>query len=283
MKKHWYLAPVLGSALLMALSSAHAHRSWLLPSAGAVDGKGDWVTFDAAVSEDYFHLGRAALRTQGLVITGPQGQRVEAANASEGKLRTTFDLQLPQDGTYRVSLVNEQAMASYKLGNEMKRWRGAAEALSKEIPAEAQDVRATITHARLDTYVTAGVGNDVALRPAGVGLEVLPVTHPEDFAPGNHAQFRVLLNGQPLQDATVSVIAGGVRYRGVLREQTFKTDAKGEFKVNWPATGMYAVSASYPPRAPQPSQAGAAPQAPAASAAPARRYTFTGTLEVLPQ
>lgn len=280
MKKLWSVAPLLGAALLSATSLAHAHRSWLLPSTTLADGKGSWVTFDAAVSDDFFNFSRSSVNANGLVITGPDGKTVEASKPHVGKLRTTFDVQLPQEGTYRASIINEGAMAFFKQGTESKRLRGASlDELKKAIPADAKEVRITVTAARLDTFVTAGMGNDVALRADGKGLEVVPVTHPEDFTPGSEAKFRVTLNGKPVADTVVSVTPGGVRYRGILREQTLKSDAQGEFKVTWPDAGMYAIATSYPPRAEQP----AVPVAPAASTAPNYRYTYAGTLEVLPQ
>ena len=96
----------------------------------------------------------------------------------------------------------------------------------------------------------------------------------------SHSSGDVLLDGKPLPELTVAVVPGGVRHRGVLREQAVKTDAKGEFSVKWLDAGMYAISASYPPRAAQP-PAGAAPAAPPTQ--PAVRYTYTGTVEVLPE
>lgn len=276
MIKKWHLASIVGAIALTCTQSALAHRTWLLPSMGVADDKGAWVTFDAAVSEDLFVFGANAVKLEGLSIQAPDGSSLPAQNASTGRLRSSFDLQLSQEGTYRVSLVNESAMASYKLGTEVKRWRGAVDAIAKEVPKDAQELRVTITQARLETFVTAGRGSEGALRPAGKGLEVLPVTHPEHYAPGDVARFRALLDGKPLTGLTVAVVPGGVRYRGVLREQAFTTDAKGEFSVKWPEAGMYAINASYPPRPTQP---------PAAEPGETttRRFTYTSTLEVLPQ
>lgn len=280
MKKNWFVASLAGLALLSGLPSAHAHRTWLLPSMGMVDDKGAWVTFDAAVSEDLFVFGANAVKLDGLVITAPDGSNLTASNPFTGKLRSTFDLQLNQEGTYRVSIVNESAMASYTVGAETKRWRGALADMAKEIPADAQEVRSTVTRSRIETFVVAVHGNDTALKPVGKGLEVLPLSKLDGLAPGVAARFRVLLDGKPLPELTLGVVPGGVRHRGVLREQAVKTDAQGEFSVKWQDAGVYAISASYPPRPAQP-PAGAAPMVP--SAQPAVRYTYMGTVEVLPE
>jgi uncharacterized GH25 family protein len=287
MKKHFLIKPILAVAMLAALPHALAHRTWLIPSMSHVDGKEPWVTFDAAVSEDLFVFGANAIKLDGLSITAPDGKSVAAENTFTGKLRSSFDLKLSQTGTYRISLVGESVMASYKQGAETKRFRGTLEAFAKEVPADAPELRSTITHGRLETFVTSGRGNDTAFKPVGLGMELVPLTHPETFLPGQPARFRVLLNGQPAPELTVSVVPGGVRYRGVLREQAIKTDAKGEFSVKWPEAGMYALNASYPPRPAGPmgeaGQGGASAASAATAAAPAKRFTYSGTLEVLPE
>ena len=45
-------------------------------------------------------------------------------------------------------------MASWKVGGETKRWRGAPAALAKEVPADAQDLQVTRQLARAETFVT---------------------------------------------------------------------------------------------------------------------------------
>lgn len=251
--------------------AAHAHRTWLLPSAGQVEGKEPWVSFDAAVSENLFHLDGNPLKLDGLSVVGPDGAAVAPENSFSGKMRSNFDLKLAQPGTYKVSIVAESAMASYKLNGETKRWRGNEAEMAKALPDGAAEVAVTRLHSRVETYVTAGKANDTALKPTGVGLELVPLTHPSDLMAGQKASFRFLIDGKPAIDLTVSVIPGGVRHRGVLKELSPVTDAQGEFSVTWPEGGMYWVSAGFPARA----------QAPATP--PARRLSYSATLEVLPE
>lgn len=266
---------------LLALSpGAWAHRTWLLPSATQVEGKEPWVTFDAAVSEDLFAFSANALPLNGLRARAPDGSLLQPQNAHTGKLRSSFDLQLAQPGTYRVSLLGESVMATYKVGSEVKRWRGASDALAAAIPANATELKVSRTLSRLETFVTSGKASDATLKPEGQGLEVLPLVHPSGFQPGQPATFRVLLDGQPQPGLTVAVIPGDVRYRGVLREQVFTTNAQGEFAVTWALAGMHQLATSYPPRPAQP-DAGAQTASPPAM--PERRYTYGGTFEVLPE
>lgn len=294
--------PAVATALLLGLAAtlpgtAWAHRSWLMASSTQLEGKEPWVTFDAAVSENVFDLDTNAVKLEGLQITGPDGASLAPENAATGKLRSSFDLKLAKPGTYRVALVSEAVMASYKQGDEVKRWRGSTEAFAKEVPANAPELRTTRMHTRLETFVTYGKGNDTALKPRGEGLELVALSHPSELAPGVPAKFRFVLDGQPIAKLKVAVVPGGVRYRGVLKEQLAVTDAKGEFTVTWPEAGMYWLNASYPPRPePQPGQAGPGgpggpgsanspngPQGGPPANMPERRLSYSGTLEVLPQ
>lgn len=284
-------ASVLVLALAAALPSASwAHRTWLLASSTQVEGKEPWVSFDAAVSENVFDVDTNAVKLDGLKITAPDGSTTAPENPFTGRLRSSFDLKLTQAGTYRIAIVEESVMASYKQGDEVKRWRGTPAAFAKEVPANAPELRSTRTQNRLETFVTNGKSSSTALKPSGDGLELVPLTHPADLAPGAPAKFRFLLDGKPIADLKVAVVPGGVRYRGVLKEQLAVTDAHGEFSVTWPEAGMYWINASYPPRAPMP----AAPNGASAPAGmggmpaggpdmPARRVSYSGTLEVLPQ
>ncbi|MFX7306659.1 DUF4198 domain-containing protein, partial [Acinetobacter baumannii] len=76
------------------------------------------------------------------------------------------------------------------------------------------------------------------------GLEMVPVTHPNDLAAGEEATFRLLLDGRPAAGVEVSVVPGGNRYRDRLGEMKVTTAEDGSFAVTWPGPGMYWLSAS---------------------------------------
>jgi uncharacterized GH25 family protein len=261
------------AALALAMSlplSAHAHRQWLLPSATVLSGNQAWVTVDAAVSNDLFYFEHFPLRLDGLVVTGPDGKPVQAVNASTGKYRSTFDVQLSQPGTYKIAVVNHGVFASYKVDGQQKRWRGTAETLAKEIPANATDLKVTQMNSRVETFVTAGKPSQAALATTGVGLELQPLTHPTDLVAGDTASFQLLLDGKPASDVDVELVPGGIRYRDKLQDTKLKTDAQGKFSVKWAGPGMYWMEASVS------DQKTSLPQA------TQRRATYIATVEVLP-
>jgi uncharacterized GH25 family protein len=266
---------LLAAALAGLALNASAHKPWLLPSSSVVDAKEPWVTVDAAISEGLFDIDHQPLKLDAIVVTGPDGARVDLQNASTGRLRSTFDVKMNKPGTYKIALVQQNVMGSYKLNGELKRFRGTDETLAKDVPADAQEVKLTRTASRLETFVSANETDMAVFKPTGVGLELVPVTHPNDLRAGEKATWRFLLDGKPAANQAFSLIPGGVKYRGTLGEVRHTADAKGEITFTLPEANMYLVSASWP--------AAAAPAPGQPPQMPPRRATYSATVEVLPQ
>lgn len=276
----WRVAALAVSLSVALPMAAHAHRGWMLPSATVLSGNEPWVTVDAAISNDLFYFEHNALRLDNLAIIAPDGSAVQAENKATGKYRSTFDVKLSQKGTYKLTMVNDALSASYKVGTENKRWRGTAETFAKEVPADAQDLNVSRNQSRMEVFVSSGKPSDGVLKPTGAGLELVPITHPNDLFAGDTSNFRFLLDGKPAADIEVTVIAGGIRYRDQLGEIKVKTDKDGKFSVKWPTPGMYWMSANN--GGPQMGQgANRAPQVVGTLAKPIRRVSYTATLEVL--
>lgn len=280
--------PLLALLVCVPLT-AQAHRSWMLPSATVLSGDGQWVTIDAAVSNDLFYFEHFPLRIANLNlttpdaianrrggggatlgITAPDGSAVEAQNGSMGRYRTTFDFEIKQKGTYKLALVNSGVFASYKEGGQTKRWSGAPEDFAKNVPANAQDLRASFNQSRNEVFVTSGKPTRETLKVTGKGLELDAVTHPNDLSAGSAANFRLLLDGKPAPDVEVEIVPGGGRYRDKLGDVVLKTDAEGRFSIKWPEPGMYWLEASV--RDDKTPIAGVTQ----------RRATYIATVEVLP-
>lgn len=262
-------------ALAVALTAlslqAAAHRPFLLPSSTVVESRDPWVTIDGAIAENLFDFDVNALGLDGVAVTAPDGSVLAAPAIVKSRLRSSFDLRLAQTGTYKVALVTDSVMASYKVGEETRRFRGSAEAFAREVPANSAELKTSYNQARLETFVTNTRPTDAALKATGKGLEMVPLTHPNELRAGEPARWRFQLDGKPLAQFAFSVIPGGVRYRGVLGEMRLATDAKGEASVTVPDAGMVWLSANYPQnRTRGPADNGE------------RRYSYAATLEVLP-
>ncbi len=270
------LAVALPAIALMA-GAADAHRRWLMPSATVFSGEKELLSVDAAVSNGLFYFEHVAAPLDDLVVTGPDGQPVAPTVLGKGKYRSVFDVELGKQGTYRVALASDGVMGSYMLAGERKRFRGTGtlEAARASLPAEATEVQLGEVSSRVETFVTLGAPNDTALKPTGRGVELVPVTHPNDLVAGEAAQFRFLLDGRPAAGLSVEFTAGGTRYRNAEETQDLTTDAEGLVTLTAKAPGMYYVEVT-PPR--PAGGAGGPPRAPAG-----RRASYAAVLEFMPQ
>lgn len=250
--------------------SAQAHRAWMLPSATILAGDAPWITVDAAVSNDVFYFEHFPLQIEGvgepfvrpgaqpatangkpapsrpranLQIMRPDGGVAEPQYGNTGRYRSTFDVELDQKGTWKLAIANQGLFASYEQEGERKRWSGKLEDLKATIPAKAENLSVTETSSRMEVFVTSGAPTEHVLKPTGKGLELMPVTHPNDLVQDETARFAFLLDGQPAADLKVTLIAEGIRYRDSLEEMELLTNAKGEVQVDWPRAGMYWLQA----------------------------------------
>lgn len=258
---------VVASGLLVA--AAHAHDAWLLPSS-TVLSQAEWITVDAAVSNDLFFFNHAPLKLDGLEVTAPDGSTLAPQNIERGKLRSVFDLELKDPGTYRLAVHNNALFATYTDGTgKPRRWRGTPDKLaSGALPTDARDVVVTQLQGLVETYVT--VGKPTVPRPGGSGLEMVALTHPNDLVGGEAATFMLQIDGQVAAGLKVQIIAGNSRYRDDAGAQEVITDERGRFSFTWPHAGMYWLSAS--------ARDGKATVPQAAE----RRLSYAVTLEVLP-
>ncbi|WP_330948019.1 DUF4198 domain-containing protein [Thermomonas sp. LB-4] len=279
----------LAAALCLLPLSAVAHKQWLVPSATVVAGTDPWITIDAAVSNQLYYPDHVAMRLDSIAITAPDGSVSKPQNPATGKYRSVFDVQLAQQGTYRIANLSggvsarwdtPESLAAAKAAKDGKAPAdGAArggflrnatpEDLANKIPKNALNVQVTEGVGRVETFVTHGAPSAIAA--TGKGLELAPVTHPNDLFAGEEATFKLLVDGKPAAGLEIEIIRGGTRYRNAQDELKVTTAADGSFKVTWPDAGMYWLEAS---------TTDARTSVPQAKQ---RRLMYVATLEVLPQ
>lgn len=269
--KHSVLA--LAAAAALFSSTAFAHKAWLLPSQTVIAGENPVITVDAAVSNDLFYFNHVPLRTDGLVITAPDGSQVQAKNLATGKFRSVFDVELAQQGTYRITSNSGGLTVTWKgADGKPARLRGAKpKDIATKVPKDASDLQVSESIGRVETFVTNGAPNETALQTTGKGLELVPVTHPNDLFAGEQARFRLLVDGAPASGLDIEIVRGGTRYRNAQEEIKATSGADGEFTVTWPDAGMYWLETT------------AQDQKTSVPQATQRRLSYVATFEVLPQ
>jgi uncharacterized GH25 family protein len=238
------LLAVAAASLALALPvAASAHRAWMAPSATVLSGDGAWVSVDAAVSNELFYADHNPMRLDGVVVYAPDGSVEKPQNALTAKYRSTFDVQLGKPGTYKIAMTSSTIMASWTEGGQVKRFRGSPDDFAKQVPADAADLKTIKSFNRNETFVTRDAPTDTVLKPTGKGLELVPVSHPNDLVAGEAATFKFLLDGKPAADLEVSFAPGNARYRATPGDFKVKTGADGAFKVTFPEAGLYWMNA----------------------------------------
>ncbi len=232
---------VAAAVASLMVGAAHAHRAWILPSATVVSGDNAWVTFDAAASNNLFFPDHRPMQISAISITAPDGSAIQPQNAVSGQYRTTFDVKLEQKGTYRIAQANSGLNASWKEGAETKRWRGSMTEYVAQGIDKKQGVELTLSSRRVETFVTNGAPSEI--KSTGKGLELVPVTHPNDLYSGEEISFKLMDNGKPAANVEVTVIAGGDRYREEAGEIVLKSGADGVVKLTLESAGMYWLEA----------------------------------------
>ncbi len=259
---------LMAAAAVLSSSLAQAHGYWLLPSSTVLSAP-QFVTFDAAVSNDPFHFNHRPLAVDEVQVTAPDGSNQRLQNVSKGELRTTFDVNFEQKGTYRISNYREGVRASWKEDGQPKRFMGKIEEFKQRVPANAQELKVSEIANRLETFVT--VGSPSPLKTNGHGLEIVSSVHPNDLVAGEPLTLQFLVDGKPTAGVEVEVIRGQTRYRNQKGEQKLKTDADGKVKIELPEAGMYWLDADFVDHKVKTKEASE------------RSLAYVLTLEVLPQ
>lgn len=241
-RKRLLALTAITAALVAAPLAANAHRGWIVPSATVLSGDGAWVTVDAAVSNELFYPDHRPMRLDAVVITTPDGTTEPLKNGSTGQYRSVFDVELAKPGTYRIGTASANIVASWTDAGQVKRFRGTPEEFAAQVPAGAADLKTIKSFSRNETFVTRGA--PTAVKPTGKGLELVPVTHPNDVVAGEAATFKFVIDGKPAADLEVTIVPGNSRYRANPGEIKVKTGPDGAVKFTLPEAGMYWLNAS---------------------------------------
>lgn len=273
---------IAAAVVSLSIGAAEAHRAWIFPSLTTVSGKGEYVTIDAAVSNHLFSADHMPMRIEQITITAPDGAVVKPENAALGKYRTTFDVKLDQEGTYRIAQVSSGGgrggpppggMAGGPGGGPgggqggeanrpapppilgdpngpfMAQWTEGADTKRwrgtiAEFTAQGIDKKPGVELSTSNRRVETFVtaGKPSPIKPTNKGLELVGGAHPNDLYTGEAVTLKFADNGKPAAGVTFTIIAGNDRYRDSEDAIEVTTDKDGAISVNFPAPGMYWLS-----------------------------------------
>lgn len=236
------IAALSATALLIA-GQASAHRAWILPSTFTLSGEAQRITVDAAISNDLFYPNHHALDLDSVSVTAPDGSDVPLEHAASGEYRSVFDVPLTQQGTYKIGSGGSGFFASWEEDGERRRWRGSAEDLAEAGIAEKPGVSLTRSVRRVETFVTLGAPTDTVFSIEGDGLELQPVTHPNDVFADEDVSFGFTLDGAPAAGIEVEIVLGYDRYRDGGGIVTLTSDEDGQITFTPEEPGPYWLSA----------------------------------------
>jgi len=256
----------VAAAMAGIIYPAAAHRQWLLPSTTVLSGEDPWVSFDAASSNDIFYADHRPMNLSTIKVWAPDGSEGQIQNGATGQYRSVFDVKLDKPGTWKIGSQMSILTGTFKVNGEERRVGrpggggpppgasaaggmgagapGPAPVAASDIPAKATDVKLTEMSSRNEVFVTSGEPTTTVFTATGKGLEMVPVTHPNELVSNELASFRFLVDGKPAPDLKVTIIPGGKRYRDGEDGIEVTTGADGVAKIRWPTAGMYWLNAT---------------------------------------
>ncbi len=234
----------LAATGLAVAQPALAHRMWMLPSTFTLSGDEQWITVDGAVSNDLFFPNHVPLNYENVTVQKPDGSLNKVEDGWVGKFKTSFDVHLDQQGTYRISEGGERWFAMWEENGERQRMRGSIEELKAAGLLGKEGVQVMNSQRRVETFVTLGAPSNSVFGTTGSGLELVPVTHPNDVFATEEATFQIVNDGKPVEGLEIAVSKGNDRYRNDAGIKNLKTDADGKFSFTPEEAGRYWISTS---------------------------------------
>jgi hypothetical protein len=248
------------SLISVFTTSTHAHTPYLAPASFEPLHQG-WVTLDASFAEVFF-IPEVVFDNSEFAVLDSAGKWGKPATVQLFKTRAVVEHQLTEKGTYRFStgVRHGAVFRMYEVNGERKGTRDPAEELPKG--AKLLDHFQSVTLA--ETYITLGAPGEPALKPYNKGLEVVPVTHPNDVYDGEAFRVQVLFDGKPLAAQELHVFIANDGQGDEKPALVSKTDAKGFADLTLPKVATYLLQTRHRHAAPK--------------GAPAPNFSYTYTL-----
>jgi hypothetical protein len=240
--------------------TAQAHSPYLTP-ASFEPLRAGWVTLDASFADAFF-VPEVVFDNSEFAVLDTAGHWGKPNTLQLFKTRAVVEHQLTEKGSYRFStgVRHGAVFRMYEIDGERKGTRDPDEVLPKG--AKLLDHFQSVTLA--ETYITLGAPTQSALKPYNKGLEVVPVTHPNDVYDGEVFRVQVLFDGKPLAAQELNIFTANDAQAHDKAALSAKTDRQGFADLTLPKVATYLLQTRYRHAAPK--------------GAPAPNYSYTYTL-----
>jgi len=252
--KHLLQKSFFAAAVLIGFCStpALAISPYVLPLNFDVRAK-DTLTVDAGFTQKIF-IPATPLGDTKFTITRPNGTQEAIATVHHLKTRSVLEYTLPAEdkearGTWRIS-------SEPRLGRVFRSWEkdGKVERAThsdQAMPAGAKLLNHYQTLGRAESYVTVGAPTREALKAHGKGLEIVPITHPNDLYTGETFQFAVHFDGKPLAGNTLDIYRSNTsKAESEHSVISLTTDAQGRATFTLKQSGLYQAYVRHDSKAP---------------------------------
>ncbi len=234
---------VLGSVIFS--SAVVAHTMTVVPSHFVQAKTGGFITVDLSASNMTFQADKG-IGLDGFQIYLPDGRTAKPVATFQGKRKSSADVALSVDGTYRLENGGAaRYFTSYELHGERKRLMADKQKAATELPKGAEKVVTTQGRNRAFAFVTVNQPTDIVVTPSGQGLEFTMDRHPADVVAGEAVTLTLLIDGKPAAGVALDLSYDGELYRNEPGRVHFTTDKSGQFTFTAPNAGRYLLEASY--------------------------------------
>lgn len=231
---------ILPLAAILALAGpAAAHTGYLKPNLFNTPQRGH-VTVEGAFAEEMF-VPDFVMKADDYHVVTPAGTKVKLGGVTYLRDLALFEVDLPVNGTYRVSTgIREGAKRKMALvGAKWEPLRENAELPAGTRVAEAQSIT------RSDVYISKGPASDKALAPAGTGLEIIPQAHPNRLDKDGTLPVKLLFEGKPLAGVAINLLGPGLPGDEDAKAVTVTTDKDGKASFALPIEGAFVLLARH--------------------------------------
>lgn len=237
MSKHLATCVSVVIFLTLVITPVFGHeQQWILPNFFYTNEKSPWLGIEHTWGDQRFvpKQGPGTL----LSILHPEDWRMGPSSTYVGQTRTVAEMELIDQGTYRIETDRPAHYVTEIEVDGKKKW---VHKPKDQLPGK-KIIQSAHRWSQTTTFVTVKKYTKPVLEPTGAFLEIVPVTHPNKIFVGKPFVVRVLSRGQSVPGQEVH--AYSEMDSGHDATLAAVTNGDGECELIFPSAGKYLLTAN---------------------------------------